>query len=316
MRVSIIGAARKRNGIGEYLGKYFHRNGAEVVSVLGTTEDSSRKASISLRSYGIDACPYTDLTAMVEQEKPDALVIASPSSTHHDYLVRGVEMGLNLFCEKPFLWRDDGDPGKMAEEVLGKARERKLTVAMNSQWPFAMEFYEGLCGKVDRASVKTFFMLLSPLPSGKEMIPESVPHALSLLYATLGEGDLLDLGFTSGGAQDMTITFKYASGKQPCDGVIRLIQQKDPPRDFQFGFNDRIVKRSIDPGNYEIYFHYEGRSIKITDPLELSVKDFIRAATTKGEPSIGAPHILNNTCLLKKIFDGFAAAARAYRPRA
>jgi len=140
------------------------------------------------------------------------------------------------------------------------------------------------------------------------MIPEAVPHALSLLYATLGEGDLLDLGFPSGGEREMTITCTYASGKQPCHGVIRLIQQKGPPRDFQFGFNGRVTKRSIDPRNYEIYFHYEGRSIKIADPLERSVRDFIRAATTKAEPSIGPSHILNNTRLLKKVFDGFAAA--------
>ena len=53
MRVSIIGAGRNRNGIGEYIGKYFHAFGAEVTSVLGTTEKTSQEAAVGLRKYGI-----------------------------------------------------------------------------------------------------------------------------------------------------------------------------------------------------------------------------------------------------------------------
>ena len=49
---------------------------------------------------------------MVEKEKPDAVVIASPSSTHYEYLKKCVEAGVNVFCEKPFVWQHSGDMGK------------------------------------------------------------------------------------------------------------------------------------------------------------------------------------------------------------
>ena len=38
MKVAIIGARRRHNGIGEYIAKYFHQNGCTVVALLGTKE--------------------------------------------------------------------------------------------------------------------------------------------------------------------------------------------------------------------------------------------------------------------------------------
>jgi predicted dehydrogenase len=102
MRISIIGAGRTRNGIGEYIGKYFHQHGAEVISVPGTTEKTSLQASSALRKYGIDAHAYTDFHEMVSSEKNDVVVIAPPSSTHYDYLLKCLERGLHIFCEKSY----------------------------------------------------------------------------------------------------------------------------------------------------------------------------------------------------------------------
>src|SRR3972149_1888963 len=72
-KISIIGAGRNRNGIGEYIGKYFHKHRGKVTSVLGTTEKTSLQASLALRKYGIEARPYTDFDQMVRAEKPEAV---------------------------------------------------------------------------------------------------------------------------------------------------------------------------------------------------------------------------------------------------
>src|SRR3990170_3808815 len=109
MKVSIIGAGRKRNGIGEYIAKYFHKNGARVTSVLGTSEETSTRAAWALKKYGMDSSPYTHFEKMVERERPDTVVIASPSTAHYDYLVKSVDLGLNIFCEKPFIWPGNRD---------------------------------------------------------------------------------------------------------------------------------------------------------------------------------------------------------------
>ena len=109
MKAAIIGAGRNRSGIGQYIGKYFQKNGASVISVLGTTEKTARKTSSILTQYGIHATYYTDFNSMMKSERPDAVVIASPALTHYDYLIKCVKEGVHIFCEKPFVWQDKND---------------------------------------------------------------------------------------------------------------------------------------------------------------------------------------------------------------
>jgi len=305
MKVSIIGAGRTRNGIGEYIGKYFHQHGANVISVLGTTEETSLQASSALRKYGIEAHSYRDFDAMVSAEKPDLVVIASPGSTHYDYLLKCLDRGLHVFCEKPFIWGDRKDIRKRIEDIFEKAREKRITIAMNSQWPFSLDDYERICGKIRIENKNKFFVRMSPFSPGRVMIPESVPHPLSLLYYRLGAGKIEKLSFESEGEGEMNIRFTYLFETRACDVLIKLVHQKTPPRDFSFGFNEKIVVRSLDLNHYDIFFNYGDKKLKIMDPLELSVMNFLEAVKKKTEPLIGYVHILHNTSLLKEIDDGF-----------
>ncbi len=310
LNVSIIGAGRTRNGIGEYIGRYFHKHGATVTSVLGTSEKTSLQASLALRKYGMEARSYTDFDRMVEKEKPDAVVIASPSSTHHEYLLKCLDLGLHAFCEKPFIWNDVRDIRAGIEDIFERARRKRLTIAMNSQWPFSIEAYEAVTGKVVIENSNTFFMAMSPPFPGREMIPESVPHALSLLYCLLGVGEIEDLSFQPEGERMVGIKFSYLFDTRSCDVSIRLTSQEAPPRDFSFGLNGKIVSRSLDLENYGIYFHHGETKMKIVDPLELSVKNFLGALETDTEPLIGYLHTLHNMSLLKKIDDGFSESMK------
>jgi predicted dehydrogenase len=303
MKVSIVGAGRKRNGIGQYIGKYFHQKGVQVVSVLGTTEETSRRASSALKGYGIASVPFTHFYEMIEDERPDAVVIASPAPTHHEYLAKCVDLGLNIFCEKPFVWPGIDNAQTIGEDLLKRAQKKRLVVAMNSQWPFAMENYETVCGKVEVRESNSFFIYTEPFSTGREMISESVPHALSMLYFVFGKGEIADLGFRSAGEKEMLITFKYRCGGKDCAVSIKMVSKEEQPRGFQFGFNGRIVTRNLGLPDYDVFLSYGEEKRKITDPLGRSVEDFIRALQGMTEPLIGSCHILNNHVLLKKIYD-------------
>jgi len=101
----------------------------------------------------------------------------------------------------------------------------------------------------------------------------------------------------------MVVKFRYQSETNDCDVFINLVRKVQQPRNFCFGFNDRIVHRILDLVHYDIYFGYEGKKIKIIDPLELSVRDFIGAVRGQREPLIGYRHIMSNMSLLKGIYD-------------
>ena len=306
MRTAIIGAGRNKNGIGQYIGKYFQKNGASVISVLGTTRETARKAASDLTQYGIDATYYTDFYTMTKKERPDAVVIASPESSHLKYLLKCVETGVHIFCEKPFVCQDknDMDITILLENIFEKAGLKNLKIAMNSQWPFSLPFYEALCGPVEKQKSNTFFIRLSPMVSGKEMILDSVPHALSMLYDVFNDGQIDNLNIDAD-KKKITIKFHYIFSEGFCDVRIELVTTIHQPRNFSYGFNNKIIHRVLDLNCYDISFTYSDRILKISDPLELSVRDFISAVRDNREPRIGKSHIVNNIFLLKKIYDYF-----------
>jgi hypothetical protein len=304
MKLAIIGAGRNKSGIGQYIAKYFHKNGATVISVLGTTEKTVRKASSILTQYGIYAGYYTDFNRMMKKERPDAVVIASPAPTHYDYLMKCVREGVHIFCEKPFVWQDknDIDINSLLENIFETAERNDLKIAMNSQWPFSLPYYEQLCGPIHSQKVDTFFIRLSPVVSGKQMILESVPHALSILYTVFGEGQIGNVDI-QGDKEKIIITFHYIFTAAYCEVMIELVRTILPPRSFSYGFNGKIIHRMLDLDTYDIFFKYSDNTLMIKDPLELSVQNFISAVKEKREPLIGKAHIMSNMGLLKKIYD-------------
>jgi predicted dehydrogenase len=304
MKAAIIGAGRNKSGIGQYIGKYFQKNGATVISVLGSTEKTARKASSILTQYGIHAAYYTDFNRMIKTERPDAVVIACPARVHYEYLINCVTEGVHIFCEKPFIWQDNADISitSLLENIFETAERNDLKIAMNSQWPFSLPYYEELCGPIDYQKVDTFFIRLSPVVSGKQMILESVPHALSILYTVLGEGQIGKLSI-QGDPGTIRITFQYIFTSGCCEAIIELVRTIFPPRSFSYGFNGKIFHRVLELDTYDIFFKYLDNILMIKDPLELSVQNFISAVREKREPLIGRAHIMSNMALLKKIYD-------------
>jgi hypothetical protein len=303
MKAAIIGAGRKRNGIGEYIAKYFHDNRAEVTGVLGSTEKTASSAATNLMKYGIKAQSYTNFSTMIHDAQVECVAIASPSITHKTYIEQCIEAGVHIFCEKPFISPDVPDARAWTEDIFAKAQEKGLTIALNSQWPFSLPFYEELCGKLDPIGIKKFSIRLSPLSIGHEMIPDSVPHALSLLYFAAGSGKIDGLAF-QGEDDSLLIRFTYFTEHTQCETLIELVRETAQPRTFFFGFNGRVVTRHIDLGTYTIHLTYEDKTLKITDPLGLSVRDFLAAVSSGAEPLLGRRHIIETASLLHQIYSG------------
>ncbi|MBI4834018.1 MAG: radical SAM protein [Planctomycetes bacterium] len=306
MKVSIIGARKNHTGIGEYIAKYFHKNGVQVVSLLGTNTKSAQKAALNLKQFKINAIPFTDFAKMVKETSPNAIVIASPYHTHYEYLRKSIDSGLSVFCEKPFIWDlPAGDISGKAETLINQARRKRLTLAMNSQLPFTIALYEKLSGKIIPKETHRFLMNMNPSMKGESMIPESLPHPLSILYYTLGKGEISQISFDTIAKSSISVSFKYKTSATECLAIVNLKTKETQPRDLSFGFNGRMIKRTIEPKSYTIYYKYNNKRIKITDPLETSIKDFIRSFRNKSEAAIGYGHILNNMQLLKKIYDAY-----------
>lgn len=302
MNIAVIGAGRTVNGIGPYIARYFQQHDMPVTAVLGRSAESAARAAADLEPFGIRAKAYTSFSEMIGKAKPDAVAIAAPTATHAAYIERCLASGVHIFCDKPFAAPDTPDLTAWLVSVLRRAHMKGLTVAMNSQWPFVLPWYAELCGEVAPDKVRTFAMRLSPGVSGPAMIPDSVPHAVSLLYDALGNGEIKALSFKR---QDDAhiIEFTYSTDRTRCKAAITLVQELSQPRTLTFGFDGRIATRVIDPASYAMSLTCKGKSLAIPDPLELSVKDFIDSLAGKRTPRIGVDHIARTTMLLQQMYD-------------
>ena len=49
----------------------------------------------------VPAYPAADFERMVREQRPDAVIVTSVDSTHHHYVIRAMELGCDVVCEKP-----------------------------------------------------------------------------------------------------------------------------------------------------------------------------------------------------------------------
>ena len=48
------------------------------------------------------SCPtYTDFEKMMKETNPELLIVCTVDATHHEFIIKGMEMGANILTEKP-----------------------------------------------------------------------------------------------------------------------------------------------------------------------------------------------------------------------
>ncbi len=87
------------------------------VDLVGVCDASSYVLGVLTKYTGVST--YTDLATMLDQTRPDALVVATPSRLHAPMVRAAVERGIHVFCEKPFTL-DTGEGAELAAEAARK----------------------------------------------------------------------------------------------------------------------------------------------------------------------------------------------------
>src|SRR5262245_38765105 len=111
LAIGIMGARRTRQGIGEHVARFPHREGAGVRAIVGTSAESVGEARKALAARGIQCRGYPSLEAMLAAERLDALAVSSPIPTHRAALDLAAEHRLHVLCEKPIVFEPGADLG-------------------------------------------------------------------------------------------------------------------------------------------------------------------------------------------------------------
>lgn len=87
------------------------------VDLVGVCDSSSYVLGVLKKYTGV--MTYTDLDKMLDDARPDALVIATPSRLHAPMVLAAIDRGIHVFCEKPFTL-DAGAGAELAAEAASK----------------------------------------------------------------------------------------------------------------------------------------------------------------------------------------------------
>jgi len=148
-RYAIVGASHRalRLFLEPMRGAYAHV--AEVVALVDVDMDRiammNKAVNASIPAYHAD-----DFEKMLREQRPDTVIVASIDGTHHTYIIKALEHGLDVLSEKPLTTDDAKCRAILAAERKSKGR---VTVTFNYRYaPLATKVRElmqdGAVGRV------------------------------------------------------------------------------------------------------------------------------------------------------------------------
>ena len=318
-RVVVIGARRRRQGIGPFVARSFHSEGAELVGVVGTTDVSAREAARELADCGAHPRPYGDLETALVQEEPDIVAICSPYAAHARQLKTVAKHSCHCLCEKPLHWSAEptdtlpapprgDDTAALVDTFVSRGRY----LASLTQWPHTLPFFWELYPEVRSEPVREFSMLMGPIRVGPAMVLDAAPHPLSMLQSLLGRGVISDVRaeYLHDRQPELCLDFSYEHPAGVTAVSCRFRQCETAPRPASYSINGREVVRSIQMPSYKLEFRGAGRTIPLEDPLILLVREFLHNVAN-GAP-VERQHLLDAVEALEPLLD---AAVRALEIR-
>lgn len=279
LRLVLVGARRTRNGVGPWLARHLAAAGADITAVVGSRLATAMLAADDLaRVLPHRPVPLAHSDDVERLPGLDGLVVAAPHEVHLPWLAWAARRGLHVLCEKPLVWGAEGHAVEAAA-LARRLEQRGRVLRVNAQWPFALPAFERLHPGLDLARVRTLALDMAPPSRGEAMLPDAVPHLLSLLYALAPHPRprVLDVvgRWSDHEGTGFELSLRYAAGEREIAATLRLQEGGAPPRPFALALDGRTARREVDPATYAMHLVDGARRVDLPDPMAALCADFV-----------------------------------------
>jgi predicted dehydrogenase len=112
----------------------------DIIEFVGLCDINPGRVATAKRKLKLNCPTYTDFDKMMRETKPDELIVTSIDSTHHDFIIKGMEYGADIITEKPLTIDEHKCQAILeAEKRTGK----KIKVTFNYRYsPHRQKIYE------------------------------------------------------------------------------------------------------------------------------------------------------------------------------
>ena len=127
-RYAIVGTGDRAQGM---WGRPLAQKYSDVLEFVGLCDINPKRAAIARELIGVTCPTFSNFDEMCEKARPDLLMVTTVDAFHHEYIVKGLDRGLDVMTEKPMVIDE-----KQCQAVLDaeKRNNKKIVVTFNYRY--------------------------------------------------------------------------------------------------------------------------------------------------------------------------------------
>ena len=127
-RYAIVGTGDRAQGM---WGRALVQRYSDVLEFAGLCDINPKRAAIARDMIGVSCPTFSNFDELCEKARPDLLMVTTVDAFHHEYIVKGLDRGLDVMTEKPMVIDE-----KQCQAVLDaeKRNNRKIVVTFNYRY--------------------------------------------------------------------------------------------------------------------------------------------------------------------------------------
>src|SRR5690606_8108736 len=137
LRVALVGTGIR--GV-SFWGRRLQEQYSDILEFVGLCDINKGRVEFAKQYIGTKCPAFLDFEQMMRKTKPDLLIVTTVDATHHEFIVKGLEMGSDVLTEKPLTTDEE-----KCQQIIDaeKKSDRKLIVGFNYRWsPYATKVKE------------------------------------------------------------------------------------------------------------------------------------------------------------------------------
>lgn len=118
---------------------------SDILEFVGLCDINPGRLAYAKEYMGVSCPTFGDFEEMVTTTKPDLVIVTTKDSTHHEFIIKGLDMGCDVLTEKPLTTDED-----KCQAILDAERRnnKNVIVGFNYRWsPYMTKIKELLANK-------------------------------------------------------------------------------------------------------------------------------------------------------------------------
>jgi predicted dehydrogenase len=147
LKVALVGTGIR--GIG-FWGKRLVDNYSDLIEFVGLSDINQGRLALAKERMKVTCPTFHNFEEMVRTTKPDLVIVTTKDSTHHQFIIKALDMGCDVLTEKPLTIDEE-----KCQDILDAERRsnKNVIVGFNYRWsPYATKIKEqlsaGAIGKI------------------------------------------------------------------------------------------------------------------------------------------------------------------------